>query len=87
MPAGLDVRVALGGIPEVDAPVDAAHDGSGIGDVRQPERVSQLVGEHLIENQLGRRLSTPLRLGDLDTDRQRDHSTGVGPQEGLAHEA
>ena len=55
--------------------VDAAHERARVGRVRQPERVTQLVGEHLVEDGLARRLAARRRL----VRRRRGRAAVIAP--------
>src|SRR5262245_46280443 len=86
MAARLDVGVALRGIAEVHAAPDTAHERARIADVRQPERVTQLVGKHLVEQRLAAGLPARHRGDDRDAHRQRNDAGAVGGQLGVSHQ-
>src|SRR5207247_7352180 len=73
----LDVRRADGGILEVEARVDAAHERLRVGRVRETERVAELVREDLVEQGLARGLAASRRFVDDDPHGQGDRAVGA----------
>src|SRR5690349_11275583 len=70
MPPRLEIRRARGRVVEIHVAVAAAHQRAGIGDVRKPERMAQLMGEHLVEHDVAADLAARLGRRHLDANRQ-----------------